>query len=113
MLTNVYTLEQIFQALLYIGGILSLFFLSLVLFKVYQILKDVRKISHSTGDITSRVHSIVTGPIDMLLSIVGKLTPIIEKSIRDYIHKARNKSSSDSDTDSKSASKSSKKKLKN
>jgi hypothetical protein len=49
----------------------------------------------------------------MLLSIVGKLTPIIEKSIRDYIHKARNKSSSDSDTDSKSASKSSKKKLKN
>ena len=56
----------------------------MVLFKVYQILKDIRKITNSTSDITNRVHSMVTGPIDMILSVIGRLTPIVEKSIRDY-----------------------------
>ena len=88
MLEAQYSLEQIFQSLLYIGGVLSLLFLSLVLFKVYQILKDIRKITNSTSDITNRVHSMVTGPIDMILSVLGKLTPIVEKSIRDYISKS-------------------------
>lgn len=91
MLETTYSLEQIFQALLYAGGVLSLFFLSMVLFKVYQILKDIRKITNSTSDITNRVHSVITGPIDMLLSVVSKLSPIIEKSIRDYIKKASKK----------------------
>jgi hypothetical protein len=90
MLETTYSLEQIFQSLLYVGGVLSLFYLSMVLRQVYKILRDVSKISSSTSDITSRVHSLITGPIDMLLSVVSKLSPIIEKSIRDYIKKAKN-----------------------
>ncbi len=92
MLEAQYSIEQIFQTLLYLGGTLSLFFLSMVLLKVYQILKDIRKITNSTSDITNRVHSLVTGPIDMILSVIGKLTPIVEKSIRDYIAKSTKKS---------------------
>jgi len=89
MLETTYSLEQIFQSLLYIGGVLSLFYLSMVLRQVYKILKDVSKITNSTSDITNRVHSLITGPIDMVLSVVSKLSPIIEKSIKDYIKKAK------------------------
>jgi hypothetical protein len=92
MLEAQYSLEQIFQVLLYTGGTLSLFFLSMVLFKVYQILKDIRRITNSTSDITNRVHSLITGPIDMLLSIVSKFAPVIEKSVRDYLAQSTKKS---------------------
>lgn len=65
-----------------------MFLTCMVLLMVYKILKDIRKITNSTSDITNRVHSLVTGPIDMILSVLGKLTPIVEKSIRSYIAKS-------------------------
>jgi len=87
MLESTYSLKEIFIFLMYLSGGLGSLILVLILFKILKILSDIRKITSSTGDITEKLHTVITGPVDLLYNLLGSLYPVIENAIKKFIKK--------------------------
>jgi len=87
MLESTYSLKEIFIFLMYLSGGLGSLILVLILFKILRILSDIRKITSSTGDITEKLHSVITGPVDLLYNLLGSLYPVIENAIKKIVKK--------------------------
>ena len=80
---------------MYLSGGIGSILLVLILFKLLKILTDIRKVTSSTGDITQKLHTVITGPIDLLFNLFGSLYPVIEGAIQKLLTKEKPKKSKD------------------
>ena len=87
MLESSYSLKEIFVFIMYFSGGVGSLILVMILFKLLKILSDIRKITSSTGDITSKLHQVITGPVDLVFNLFGSLTPVIENAVKKFLKK--------------------------
>ncbi len=92
MLDASYTVKDIILFLLGFFGVIASFYLCAILYNVYHILKNIKRISQTSTDMALKVHGFVTGPLNYLQKLGGKFSPQIEKLIKNLLEKKPKKS---------------------
>jgi len=80
------TLDILYMSLA-LGAIILTIVISVVLINLTMVLKDVRKISNTAGDLSAKFHSIVATPLNLTSGIIEKAMPHIESFLASKFRK--------------------------
>jgi acid phosphatase family membrane protein YuiD len=61
--------------------------IAIALVHAILIMRDVRKVSKITGDITEGVNSIITAPLALIAQVSSAIAPQAEKTIKSWLKK--------------------------
>jgi len=76
-LSNFSSLDILYMSLA-LGTLVLTIVLAVVLINLAMVLKDIRKISNTAGDLSSKFHSIIVTPLNLTSGLLEKSMPHIE-----------------------------------
>lgn len=77
-LAATFTSQDILFLSLALGAIILVIVIAVAIINLVMLIRDIRKVSSTVGDITSKVHSVVITPVSIVSGIVEKVGPIVE-----------------------------------
>lgn len=86
MLDLTFTVKDIILFLLGTIGIIGGIYLCGILYNIYHILKNVRKLSNTSKVMAEKVQEFVLGPINFANQIGAKAKPFIESAIVNFFN---------------------------
>ena len=93
MPTTLNTLDFLYLSLSF-ATILLVVVLTIAIVNIVLLIRDIRKISHTAGDITEKFHSMVLTPVNLVSKLVEQGSPYLEDFIASQIQKVKNKKNS-------------------
>ncbi len=93
MPTSLTTLDFLYLSLSF-ATILIVVVLTIAILHIIFLIRDIRKISHTAGDITEKFHSMILTPVSLVSRLVEQGSPYLEDFFTAQVQKVKNKKNS-------------------